>query len=93
MDLVFLSFCAAVIVYTSHKVSVQSIIKLWRGQCHIVYEFQDGAMAVNLDSRMEQLLQLRISMWPGCIQLSAQCDIWLWSRCHFYTFRMAVMAV
>ena len=27
---------------TSHKVSVQSIINLWRGQCHIVNEFQDG---------------------------------------------------
>ena len=27
---------------TAHKVSVQSIIKFWRGQFHIVYEFQDG---------------------------------------------------
>ena len=42
MDLVFLSLCAAMIVYTSNKVSVQSIIKLWREQGHIVYKFQDG---------------------------------------------------
>ena len=64
--------------------TVQSIIKLWRGQCHIVM----GAMAAIFESRMERLLQFWISIWPGCLPQSAQCNI-----CHVYIFRMAVMAV
>ena len=87
LNLEYLSLCVALILPTKFRFNPS----LNFGE-DIVYEFRGGCYGGHPGKQNGTITVIWISMWPGYILQSVQCDIWLWSRCHLYIFMMAVMA-